>query len=473
MTNTTAPGWAPAPRQGLVPLYPYGFGAIMGRSFTVLRGNPKVLLLFVVGVQTLAMTLFLAAIFGMSFAAFSRADTVDPTSADFEDLMWGASGITLIGTLVLSIILAAVTTIAQGFVIAEVGHASLAEKATMGRLWKRVRPAFWSLFGYSLLLGLAVLVAVALLAIPLVALAMTNTATSWVFFVILLITEIIGGLVVYAWIGTKLYLAPAAIVLEGVSPVRAIARSWQLTRGRFWPTFGVAALLYLITNVVAGAVSSVMSFFTPLIMTTLIPLGAGGSVTGVAATLSLVLLGITSILTFAISAILTIVTGAGGVLTYIDARMRDEGIDLRMRRYVEARGDADDPYAFIEGAEPSPYAAPPAQAPQYPTYPQQYGQPQYGQQAYGQQQYGQPAYGQPAYGQPTYGQPAYGQQTSGQPTYGQQPPAQPRYGQYAPPPGAPAQPAPPASDPAAPAADQAPPRPTDPDPREQPPAPPV
>ncbi|RCK57199.1 hypothetical protein DTO57_12910 [Microbacterium sorbitolivorans] len=462
----------------------------MGRSFTVIRGNPKVLLLFVVGVQTLAMTLFLAAVFGMSYAAFSRADTVDPSSADFEDLLWGAGAITLIGTLVLSIVLATVTTIAQGFVVAEVGHASLAEKASIGRLWRRVRPAFWPLFGYSLLMGLAVFVAVFLLALPLVFLGVANTPTSWVFFVILLLTEIIGGLVVYAWLGTKLYLVPAAIVLEGVRPFRAISRSWQLTRGRFWSTFGVAALLYLITNIVAGAVSSVMSFFTPLIMTTLIPLGEGGSNFGVAATMSFVLLGITSVISFAISSILTIVTGAGGVLTYIDARMRDEGIDLRMRRYVEARGDADDPYAFIEGAEPSPYAAQGAQAPQYPAYPQQYGQQTYGQPQYGQNAYGQPAYGQQTYGQQTYAQPAYGQQAGGHPQYGQppygeqpygqQPPEQPRYGQYAPAPQdpqAPAAPQPPApapsaADPAQPEG-AAPPRPADPDPREQPPAPPV
>ena len=410
MTNTTAPGWAPAPRQGLVPLYPYGFGTIMGRSFAALRGNPKVLLLFVVGVQTLAMTLYLAAIFGLSFAAFSRVDTVDPSSPEFDALMWGASAIILIGTLVLAFALASITTIAQGIVVAEVAHAALAEKAPLGRLWQRVRPAFWRLFGYSLLLAIAVFIVVAVLAIPLVLLAIANTAVTWVFFVLLLLVELAGAVVVYAWLGTKLFLVPSVIVLEGVRPFRAIARSWTLTRGRFWPTFGVVALLYLVTNIAAGIISSVMSMFTPLIMTSFVPFGSGSSSEGFSTVMGFVFLGLTSVISFAISSIMTIVTGAGSVLTYIDARMRDEGIDLRMRRYVEARGAADDPYTYIEGSAPSPYAAQAARA-QYPAYPPAPN--------------GQPAYGQrpaPQYGQ--YAPPAPGGfDPALQPDYAPQPPA--------------------------------------------------
>jgi hypothetical protein len=162
---------------------------------------------------------------------------------------------------------------------------------------------------------------------------------------------------------------PSTIVLEGARPFRAIARSWRLTRGRFWPTFGVAALLYLITNIAASAISSVLSLFTPLIMSTLLPFGEGEATSGIALVMSFIFLGLTSIVSFVISSIMTIITGAGGVLTYIDARMRDEGIDLRMRRYVESQGAADDPYAYLEGAQPSPYAEAQRQAPQYPSYP--------------------------------------------------------------------------------------------------------
>ena len=381
MTNHNAPGWAPAARPGLVPLYPYGFGTIMGRSFAALRGNPKVLLLFVVGVQTLAMTLYLAALGGLSYLAYARVETVDPSSAEFDELMWGATAIMFLGAIVLGLALAAVTTIAQGVVVAQVAHASLAEQAPFGRLWKRVRPAFWRLFGYSFLQAGAVLLALAVLAVPLVFLGLANTPVTWVLFVVLIFLEIFGGIVAYAWLATKLFFVSAVIVLEGVRPFRAIARSWQLTKGRFWQTFGVAALLYLVTNIASGVISGVLSLFAPLISASIIPFGEGEPTGGVAAVLGFLFLAITSILSFVIASIMTIVTGAGSVLTYIDARMRDEGIDLRMRRYVESGGETADPYAFIEGSTPSPYATPAGYTP--PTYGPLPPTPQYGQYAPG------------------------------------------------------------------------------------------
>src|SRR3546814_8480057 len=51
---TAYPAWTPAPRPGIVPLHPFGFGTTLGRSFTALRQNPGVLLGFALGVQTLA-----------------------------------------------------------------------------------------------------------------------------------------------------------------------------------------------------------------------------------------------------------------------------------------------------------------------------------------------------------------------------------------------------------------------------------
>ncbi|WP_156762222.1 hypothetical protein [Microbacterium karelineae] len=408
MTDRMPTGWAPAPRQGLVPLYPYGFGTILGKSFAVLKGNPKVLLLFVVGVQTLAMAIMLAAIGGIAFAAFSRADTVPENSPEFDQLMWGSGAIVLIATLVLSLGLVAVTTIAQGVVVAEVAHASLAEKATLSRLWRRVRPAFWRLVGYSVLLSIASTVAVAILAVPPIFSALLGTTSGWILFVFALIFALLGGAVLAAWLGTKLFLVPSAIVLEGVGPMRGIRRSWELTRGRFWSTFGVVVLLYLITNVASSIVSGVFSLVSPLITSTLIPLGMGESTSAAATVIGIVVIALTSIVSFAIGAIMLIVLSAGGTLAYIDARMRDEGIDLRMRRYVDAGGAAEDPYTFIRGAAPSPYAAGPA-APA-------------------------PGYGQPA--------PAYA------PAPGYAPPAPPTAPGYAPPanppaPGPAAPPAPP------------------------------
>ncbi|MTE22762.1 hypothetical protein [Microbacterium sp. ZXX196] len=376
MTYPSTPGWTPAPRPGLVPLYPYGFGTILGASFRVLKGNPKVLLLFVVGVQTLAMVLFLAAIGGISFAAFSRADTVSPTSPEFEQLMWGATAIVLIASLVMAFALAAVTILAQGVVVAEVAHAALGERAPLSRLWRRVGPAFWRLFGYSLLVALATTLALALLAVPAVALALVNTPPAWVAFVFVILAAILGGFVVYAWLGTKLFLVPSAIVLEGAGPIAGIRRSWALTRGRFWATFGVVAILAVITNTAAGVVSGLGSLVSQIVIGLFIPFaaGAGGEPSAAAIAGSLGVSFLVSLFSFVVSAVLTIVLSAGGALTYLDARMRDEGIDLRMQRYVESGGASGDPYtverdrAAADPAGGAPmYAAPSPVAARTPT----------------------------------------------------------------------------------------------------------
>ncbi|WP_221585394.1 hypothetical protein [Microbacterium sp. G2-8] len=380
MTDHSSASWAPAPRQGLVPLYPFGFGTILGKAFAVLKGNPKVLLLFVVGLQTLAMVLLFLGVGGVAAWTFSRAETVPEFSEEFAQIMAGSTAILIIATILLSLLLTCVTTIAQGVVVAEVGHASLGEKARLSVLWRRVGPAFWRLFGYAMLLGVATFIGMIILILPAAlilgltgAFSGSGAGSVWIGVIVLLLA-LLGGLVLYAWLGTKLYLVPAAIVLEGVGPLRGVRRSWTLTRGRFWGTFGILVLLYLITNTAASVVSGVFSLFTPLIMTIFVPLGASSTESTPMVVLSVVLVALTSIVSFAIAAILMIVLSAGGALCYIDARMRDEGIDLRMRRYVDAGGAAADPYEFIAGAQPSPHAHPsPAQAwqtpPAAPAYP--------------------------------------------------------------------------------------------------------
>ena len=50
---TAFPTWTPAARPGIIPLHPLPFGTILGRSFSSLRQNPRVLLGFALVVQTL------------------------------------------------------------------------------------------------------------------------------------------------------------------------------------------------------------------------------------------------------------------------------------------------------------------------------------------------------------------------------------------------------------------------------------
>jgi membrane-anchored glycerophosphoryl diester phosphodiesterase (GDPDase) len=147
----------------------------------------------------------------------------------------------------------------------------------------------------------------------------------------------LGAAVLWAWLGTKLAFVPAAIVLERLPVRAAIARSWRLTRRSFWRVFGilllVAAMIYIATQIVSTPVSLVLFLSTSLVD----PTGASSSSPDA-------LLGAMTGTTVAVYAVTSIVQGIGLVvqsatssLLYLDLRMRREGLDLQLARYVEAR----------------------------------------------------------------------------------------------------------------------------------------
>lgn len=75
------------------------------------------------------------------------------------------------------------------------------------------------------------------------------------------------------YIGVKLFVAPAAAILENKNPFNAITRSWELVGGHWWFTFAV----YLVMNIIASFMSYIliipMSIFVGFMSTS----GAGSS----------------------------------------------------------------------------------------------------------------------------------------------------------------------------------------------------
>ena len=117
----------------------------------------------------------------------------------------------------------------------------------------------------------------------------------------------------------RLYLAAAALILENVSVWEGIRRSWHLTKGSFWRVLGILVLTTLITLVLLGAIMSAMSIASQLAMS------AGA---GMYATVSAVTAFATSLLQAAILPF----SSAVNALTYIDLRMRTEGLDVELRQ---------------------------------------------------------------------------------------------------------------------------------------------
>lgn len=92
----------------------------------------------------------------------------------------------------------------------------------------RTRP-FWAMLGLSILTGLGTAIGFVLLIVP-------------------------GVILLVRW-----SLCVPVLIGEETGVFEAMARSWQETKGRFWPIFGVFVTIYVVA-LLAGAVFAVLSF---------------------------------------------------------------------------------------------------------------------------------------------------------------------------------------------------------------------
>lgn len=349
--------WAPPPKPGLIALRPQGLGDILGASFKVLRRNPRpvvgvsLIIKLIVAVITIG-TMGLLTVSGVS----SAINAADPNFTQFGLGQLVQTEATSIVTLILGIVADAIL---QGIITLEVARGTLGEKLPLSALWRRARGRVWALIGWAAAVGGALLAAFLIVFVAIIALVALGGPAGIAFGILLGVLVAIGGLVLSFWLGTKLSMVPSALVLERVKLGAAIKRSWSLTRGYFWRTLGIELLVAVIVAVAAGIV------LTPVgIVVALLTLSTQTSVTDP------VPVGQTSILTFAITtlvsaivgAITAIISTAADSLIYIDLRIRKEGLDLDLLRFVEARDsgatDIPDPYLVSASrTEPTPTSA--------------------------------------------------------------------------------------------------------------------
>jgi hypothetical protein len=127
-------------------------------------------------------------------------------------------------------------------------------------------------------------------------------------FLLGLLLFVVPGIAVYVmWV-----IAVPTVLLEGLAGTRALGRSRQLVRGRWWPTFGPIALISLMILVVAAFVRAV---------TTDVVGGAFGHGTAASAIGATIGSALTEVFLFPVLACVILVL-------YFDLRVRKEGFDL-------------------------------------------------------------------------------------------------------------------------------------------------
>lgn len=256
----------PAPRPGALPLRTLGLGDYFEAIFRIVRFGPMATLPVYIVSQTASGILFLLGL-GVVFSdsMFFISGGVGTTEPPVPTA--GA----LAGGLALAV---------AGLVIGSVGHllavsfttvtamrAASNRRTSLADAWAAFRPrAGRFLFLYFLILlpigVVATLVATGLTAAWFVALFNaiefgSSGAALW-------IVPLVGlGLLVFGiWLSVKLCVALNALAIEDISAAQAVRRSWALTRGLWWRTFGIVLVFAFLASTVSGLLSFPVELIT-------------------------------------------------------------------------------------------------------------------------------------------------------------------------------------------------------------------
>ncbi|MBD8533907.1 hypothetical protein [Plantibacter sp. CFBP 13570] len=324
-------GWAPPPKPGLIPLRPLSFSDLFGAPFLVLRRNPKATFGSALLLQGLTAVLSLVIVGVVTWLSLSRLSQAAPGEEDA--ISAGAITAIILSFLIPVAVSIAGSAILQGIIAQEVARGTLGEKLPLGVLWRRTKARFLPLIGYTFLLIGVVTVFVAVA----VGLGFVLTGLGGTAGVVLTVVMGIGALLVLiaasVWLGTKFSLTPSIIVLENGKVFPSLARSWRLTDGYFWRTFGVQFLVSSVVSVASQVVATPISLLASLVPVLFV--GVGSEATMIVATIAAQ--GLSLLVSVIIGAITVVVISATSAVIYVDLRMRKEGLDLDLARFVEAR----------------------------------------------------------------------------------------------------------------------------------------
>ncbi|MFD7440221.1 hypothetical protein [Streptomyces sp. NPDC059909] len=265
-------GWAPPPppKPGVIPLQPLTLGDTLGGAFATIGRykKPAIGLPAAVfgGFTLLIVCALLIAFSAVSDTFYELIDLphgVDPEWDQIQPLVVAFVCIWLVA--VIGYVLA--MAIVQAGMLALLQDAVLGRPATFGSVWRQAMPRVPALIGTGLLSGLIAVVPIVLamtgFAAALIGASMIGSdegsdAGAGALVAIVLLGALVT-VVPAVWLWVKFSLAPAAVVFEKQGPVRAMRRSSELVRGRWWPVFGISVLAYLIAAVVAGLIQQVLT----------------------------------------------------------------------------------------------------------------------------------------------------------------------------------------------------------------------
>ena len=291
-------------KPGVIPLRPLTLSDIFNAAFAYVRINPM---------ATLGLTTIVAIITQVNVLAVASVTTWLVTGETAALGRYGVGRAEIVSEVVTLLSLIVLT----GMLTVVVGRAVFGATTTIGEAWARLRGRLLALFGL-ILLGVTALAAVVTICVVAI---IFSTAANPALGALLGMVVGPGLFVVLVYVGTLLSLAPPALVLERLSVLGSMRRSFALVRRSFWRVFGIVLLAAVVAVVLAFAVARPFDFVGQV-------LESAGDKSAAWSLAGSAVLAVGTV----IAQIITAPFMAGVVvLLYADRRMRAEAFDLMLQ----------------------------------------------------------------------------------------------------------------------------------------------
>jgi hypothetical protein len=307
-------------------LRPLGIGELLDQAIRLYRRNFLNFIGIIAVVQIpIGLLQFLISLLTLQNSPVNGGGRPLPPDAVFSPALLGAQAGTFFITIVSFILVQGVGTAAMTRAVAD---NYLGTPTGFADAYRRIGRSWLPLIGSLFLAGLFAIVLFIWFLVPCV-----GWATG------------LGILAFYSAVVVPL-VAPI-VVLEHKSGYRAMRRSWDLARRRFWPVLGFVALMFLFNLiVVSGPNLLITAVFQGLVLSAI---RSGSSPTNLLAAQLIV----QSLLTLMFSLLYLPLQLIGITLLYFDLRVRTEGLDLAMlTQDAAANAAATAPDAVLTGPAP-------------------------------------------------------------------------------------------------------------------------
>jgi hypothetical protein len=210
-------------------------------TFEFIRQNFKALgksILFIAGPPVLVASMMIGSFIGEFFNLTQSAASNPGDTETIQNYFMSVSFWLQIVMVMIFFIVSGVMTIATINNYIVLYGEKQTNRIEVGEVWERVRSTFWMYFSTMFFFSLLAVAAYIIMIIPVILLATISPAL--IFIGVLLL---IGG-VFYLLISVSLTFIVRAY--EGKGFFEAIGRSYSLVQGKWWSTFGLIMVLYLV-----------------------------------------------------------------------------------------------------------------------------------------------------------------------------------------------------------------------------------